>query len=1546
MKKSPAQAVQAPGLFNRIFGAGGRAARTWPARYLALAVLLVAGATFGGVFAVANAQDAEGAISGLTLTSDSPGTLAVSWDAPDTSPSDYRVNWARADESYPAWTSDEGNRHPEGTSVELTGLDQDVEYKVRVRARYHKGEYADDPWSGPWADARLTVAGDPEEEPTPTPTPTPTATPEPSPTPVPRGTISGLSLSSDEPGSLSIAWNAPDLAPTDYRVVWAPVGDGFPSWKDENTADKGNSYPDGDATSLTLGGLPQGAETKVMVRARYHDGDHAGSPWSGPWSTQVAQRVRGAAPAAPSAVAVTVVEEDGGTLVRLIWLAPEHDALTGYRIWRGPDADSLAVLVEDTGSTATTYDDTTVAAGESYRYAVAALSPDGTGARAVSPEVVAPEPETSEPLVAQQQSSTTVLVSNLGQPTGASAATAANISRAQSFFVGRAPFGSDYRIDRVKVRAFLQTAGTTVQPSVSVYSDDNGLPGTSLFTLEVLGGFASTTTSTEYTLSAPSGSVLSGPNRYWVVFENASSDIVNLEGTSSHNENQEPPPATGWSIGDDHAARPAGDSWEFLVNSVNIKIAVLGSPQSPRPPPLVSNLGQPTADDSTFVGYLGVSDINDFANAVSFVTGPNAEGYKLRGAQLETSSSTLPTQGTVKAAVYSDNGGKPGSSLHVLDQPSDPQAGVLTFTTDSPYTLDAGTTYWLVMEMDDAPEGTIFSLELTGSTREKLCTELGWSIGNQRYKRDNSSDPWSSSTTGLLKAAILGDAVSYGCPAPVHEPESGDLPADTTTTGWLAVDGLGSHTILRGGKEGGDEDWFGVELEAGVDYQFDQLEWIEGEAEPTPEQELYWAGNLPKPGDTEDFEGWNADFTLYDSNGAEVPGAVYQDRTHVYGKPGIKNRIVFRPAAAGIYYVGIEGNFNLNPDRVWVNAVLVRKDDYPADTTTTAAVEVGGLKENYLMVMSVAQGDVDWIRVSLEAGVKYQFTYYVGRCGHEAVIEGIYDSSGTLVDGTASSGKCWTTLREFTPDTGGDYYIAVSGRGSHFPRSSRYAFRGVTGALYVWSDTQGSSPEPEDGDLPGSDVFTRGHVPNNDQSTGGGIDGTGDVDWFSVWLDEGVRYRIVLDGTPAPGKTNDLAGNLRLNIHRNLGGIGRGTTENDNPDVRAYAAEGSSRVVHTYRSMHTGSRQPSYTGIHWLGVSAANDATGDYTIKVNEVTSQQIANTPATGGPGITGSQRTGETLTATTDGIEDEDGLSSPGFSYQWVRHDLATATDTDIDGETGAAYTVTAEDEGKALKVRVVFTDDAGNEESMTSYTLAVAPPLPLPPVEPEASLTASVVAKPDSHDSETAFTFELQLSEEPKEGFSYVTMRDHAFTVTGGTVTGARRLEPPGNMRWEITVTPDSNGDVTIVLPITEDCDEQGAICTEDGRMLSNRLEFTVSGPEASTSALTASVESAPMSHDGSDAFRIRIAFSEEPREGFSYVTMRDHAFTVTGGSVTGARRLDPPGNMRWEITVTPDSNGDVTIVLPVTEDCDEQGAVCTDDDRMMSNRLEITVPGPDG
>ena len=195
------------------------------------------------------------------------------------------------------------------------------------------------------------------------------------------------------------------------------------------------------------------------------------------------------------------------------------------------------------------------------------------------------------------------------------------------------------------------------------------------------------------------------------------------------------------------------------------------------------------------------------------------------------------------------------------------------------------------------------------------------------------------------------------------------------------------------------------------------------------------------------------------------------------------------------------------------------------------------------------------------------------------------------------------------------------------------------------------------------------------------------------------------------------------------------------------------------------------------------------------------------------GTAEVGETLTAETSGIEDEDGLDDATYSYQWI------ADDTDIEGATNSTYILADSDEGKAIKVRVSFDDDAGNEEALTSAaTAAVAA------VEPP--LTARFEDQPSIHDGQTAFAFELHFSEE--FGISYLTLRDQAFSVTNGTVTKAKRLTQGSNLGWRITVTPVSGAGVTVVLPETTDCNASGAVCTGDGRMLSNRNEFTVSEP----------------------------------------------------------------------------------------------------------------------
>ena len=187
------------------------------------------------------------------------------------------------------------------------------------------------------------------------------------------------------------------------------------------------------------------------------------------------------------------------------------------------------------------------------------------------------------------------------------------------------------------------------------------------------------------------------------------------------------------------------------------------------------------------------------------------------------------------------------------------------------------------------------------------------------------------------------------------------------------------------------------------------------------------------------------------------------------------------------------------------------------------------------------------------------------------------------------------------------------------------------------------------------------------------------------------------------------------------------------------------------------------------------------------------------------------ETLTADTSGIADSDGLNDAVFEYQWL------ADDVGIDGATASTYAPSGAQVGKTIQVRVTFEDDAGNEESLTSApTAQVAGP----------PLTVSLENSPASHDGQAAFTFEIRFSIE--FAVSYKTLRDDAFTLTGGQVTKAQRMDKPSNIPWRITVKPDGNWDVTVVLPATTDCQAAGAICTRDGRMLSNPLNFTVSGP----------------------------------------------------------------------------------------------------------------------
>ena len=100
-------------------------------------------------------ENGHQAISGLRVNSSQPGVLEVTWDAPADPPLEYRLTWARVGESFPAQSDGPGNAYPAIPSQLITGLEQGVRYKVRVRARY-EGYESD--WSDP---IEIAVASSP-----------------------------------------------------------------------------------------------------------------------------------------------------------------------------------------------------------------------------------------------------------------------------------------------------------------------------------------------------------------------------------------------------------------------------------------------------------------------------------------------------------------------------------------------------------------------------------------------------------------------------------------------------------------------------------------------------------------------------------------------------------------------------------------------------------------------------------------------------------------------------------------------------------------------------------------------------------------------------------------------------------------------------------------------------------------------------------------------------------------------------------------------------------------------------------------------------------------------------------------------------------------------------------------------------------------------------------------------------------------------------------------------------------------------------------------
>ena len=481
--------------------------------------------------------------------------------------------------------------------------------------------------------------------------------------------------------------------------------------------------------------------------------------------------------------------------------------------------------------------------------------------------------------------------------------------------------------------------------------------------------------------------------------------------------------------------------------------------------------------------------------------------------------------------------------------------------------------------------------------------------------------------------------------------------------------------------------------------------------------------------------------------------------------------------------------------------------------------------------------------------------------------------------------------------------------------------------------------------------------------------------------------------------------------------------------------DGLTNATFAYQWLADGADITGATGVTYIPVAADEgkamnvrvtftDDAGSEEELTSAVTASVAAkaNTPATGAPTISGTAQVGETLTADTSGISDIDGLDNATYSYQWL-----TSRDAEISGATNDSYTLVSTDEDKTIKVRVTFTDDAGYEESLTSAaTTAVAATVPGAP----GSLSVSVNdtgkldvswSAPGGNGGTAVSGYRVQWKESDDSWDTPADVSETTVTGTSHTVTGltdgveytfrvfavnrvgdSTASEEESGAPKETTVPTVSSATVdeafllltfseglsqtsfpakttftvnvgdnqrgvdslaisgsTVTLTLASAVTSTDAVSVSytvpsdaaaarlndlsDNSVASFTGQPVTNNTAAAQTPLTASIHDDATSHDGQAEFTFELRFSEN-LEGFSYRTLRDHAFTVTNGEVKVARRLVRGSNIRWEIKVRPTSNGDVTIVLPITTDCTVSGGVCTGDGRKLSNRLELAVSGP--
>ena len=216
--------------------------------------------------------------------------------------------------------------------------------------------------------------------------------------------------------------------------------------------------------------------------------------------------------------------------------------------------------------------------------------------------------------------------------------------------------------------------------------------------------------------------------------------------------------------------------------------------------------------------------------------------------------------------------------------------------------------------------------------------------------------------------------------------------------------------------------------------------------------------------------------------------------------------------------------------------------------------------------------------------------------------------------------------------------------------------------------------------------------------------------------------------------------------------------------------------------------------------------TADLTVTVTDVNDAPTADA---------GTDQTGvhPGAVVTLDGTGSSDQDTGDSLTYAWTRTSGPAVTLANADTAT-ATFTV-PDDLAAAAAYTFRLTVSDGNLQNEATVRVSALP-----------ILTAAFEGLPERHDGSAQFSVVLRFSEEVDISFS--AFASGMLTIGGGALDRQRRVTGGSNIAWEIFVTPNGDGNVTITLPADRACDPNLQPCTSDGRSLNAPASVTVKGP----------------------------------------------------------------------------------------------------------------------